>query len=1492
MNGMRDRIIGLGCVLMLVWATAPAAWGAQRTFDFNAPQYGVPDDDCQENPVPPLFNRPGYGFQTQGFVVPPAQCGQGGQSPPDVTDGSDSILTSVLAASGNSNRLTFTWEDPTDDESWVRVVTFEAGGQDTVFSSPTVHVGAGSKISMKVSIAAFDDAIDPNDRQLNPAGSLQFALAIRETGENLPLGEDGGTVGPVEFVGIDSAIPAGSTNSGMPVPVGGVELVSNFPNFSTIEWTFGSDPTEVSVSINGGTPVTKNVVDFAGDGVLCGPGDPCEVNLRGTLDSLVLIKPPGDDVSKKWFVWIDDVVIDSGAVLDPVQVVGPVIELDTSVVVQNIDAAATEVRLYKNAVLEASQTAPFSGGNQHTFTGLSLSAGDVLTATQVIGGIESDPSSAVTVLSAVIFAEDFDSYGTQADFESVWNTEVGSTHHIRLETDEAASCPRSAKQPANTSVASYVDLVDLGLTDINGTDATPLWFTWWFRHGAGTNQRNFIQLRSYTSGTLAGGGLQKIYAVGCYNAAPSITTQYQARDALGGGADWFNLGVARQNNTWVKMQIKLTSSAVEYYVDDQLAQTTARPGGNRPITTVVLGGGLSNNGIPAWYDNLSLSFGPTAIEPFGPPSTLPTPTLVTPVNPGDTEVTVQNLDPSATEVLVYGNGLVIGSELLSSETSKVVPVSTVGVGMEVFARQVIGGVESCGSNLAVALLPIPSITSPVIDGDTEVTVTNIDPAATEVRLYKNNVLLDSVTSPPEDFSGGSFTFTGLAALVAGDVLTATQVIGGFESTPSSPVTVVSGVTQLLWQESFDTYDQAAFEAAWPVLTGSTQPEPVLSSEQSASCPNSMKQPGGGDGATLIRRAHSLPSAFNGTDEEPLWFTYYFYHGANTNQRHYLELRRYDGGGTSGSLQKIIALGTWNASPTPASEYAARDVFGGGALNWFRLGITHNSNAWNKMQIKISASEVSFYINDVLGETIPRVGSADGFTAIVIGSGLSNPAGIDAYWDSMSFSTGAFATDPFGPPLPSPTVVGPVDGRDFEVTVTDIDPNATEVRLYGDGLLIGSEPVSGQSTVVVTTDGFQLIGQGTVVTATQVIDGFESCESAGVVAALPSPTVVAPLVDGDTEVEVADIDPDATEIRLYVDNVLVATATSPPEDFSSGSFTIDGLSLVLGEVVTATQVIIGSETAPSAPVTVMTGTMTLVFMDDFDGYADQAAFDAVWAQTSGDIDFELATDQAVSCPNSAKAPAAPTGSDPYRRYINFPTPVNGTDIEPLWVTWWFRHEVGGNQRNYLQLFSYEGGAFGVGGIEKIYAMGAYNAVLPVTNYQVRDAFGGGPGWFTLPAARQNDTWVKMQIKLTGSTTEYFINDQLVESTARFGPSIELHSLVLGSGLSNDDVPAWFDSVSVSTGPVAIEAPSTCCFEPFADFDGDGIVDHVDFAAFQRCLTAVGEPILPGCECFDRNDQFASGTPDGSVTVHDFNDFLDCYTGPAIEYDPLVHTACNP
>jgi hypothetical protein len=95
-------------------------------------------------------------------------------------------------------------------------------------------------------------------------------------------------------------------------------------------------------------------------------------------------------------------------------------------------------------------------------------------------------------------------------------------------------------------------------------------------------------------------------------------------------------------------------------------------------------------------------------------------------------------------------------------------------------------------------------------------------------------------------------------------------------------------------------------------------------------------------------------------------------------------------------------------------------------------------------------------------------------------------------------------------------------------------------------------------------------------------------------------------------------------------------------------------------------------------------------------------------------------------------------------------------------------------------------------------------------------------------------------------------------------------------------AWSENVGWinldhATYYVATAQPG--CHDPFADTDGDGDVDHSDFAVFQLCVTASGWPASAGCACFDRPEpSYPHG--DNDVDLDDLDAFEACATAPGI------------
>jgi len=75
----------------------------------------------------------------------------------------------------------------------------------------------------------------------------------------------------------------------------------------------------------------------------------------------------------------------------------------------------------------------------------------------------------------------------------------------------------------------------------------------------------------------------------------------------------------------------------------------------------------------------------------------------------------------------------------------------------------------------------------------------------------------------------------------------------------------------------------------------------------------------------------------------------------------------------------------------------------------------------------------------------------------------------------------------------------------------------------------------------------------------------------------------------------------------------------------------------------------------------------------------------------------------------------------------------------------------------------------------------------------------------------------------------------------------------------------------------------CHEPYADADGDGDVDQVDFGIVQRCLSPGHVGIGAGCECFNRPEPPDYPRGDNDIDADDLDAFELCATGPAVPPD---------
>ena len=220
---------------------------------------------------------------------------------------------------------------------------------------------------------------------------------------------------------------------------------------------------------------------------------------------------------------------------------------------------------------------------------------------------------------------------------------------------------------------------------------------------------------------------------------------------------------------------------------------------------------------------------------------------------------------------------------------------------------------------------------------------------------------------------------------------------------------------------------------------------------------------------------------------------------------------------------------------------------------------------------------------------------------------------------------------------------------------------------------------------------------------------------------------------------------------------------------------------------------------------------IVFSDNFDGYADQAAFNAVWNVATVGGGGTLSTEQAFSGSQSIKQDltAKASGHDI--------TPVFGLDVQPL--VWSFRF-YDSTQANNLRQFGALRDA--TPALAQLVAMGAYNDTtltmdrytgLSVTAadlntyYAVRVAFAPGPNWFILngPNAPTRSTgWHELKAVFGDTTAEFYVDgvnalSGLTTSYASAAGAITFDRVLVGSGLSSANGVGYYDDVMVQVVP---------------------------------------------------------------------------------------------
>jgi hypothetical protein len=307
--------------------------------------------------------------------------------------------------------------------------------------------------------------------------------------------------------------------------------------------------------------------------------------------------------------------------------------------------------------------------------------------------------------------------------------------------------------------------------------------------------------------------------------------------------------------------------------------------------------------------------------------------------------------------------------------------------------------------------------------------------------------------------------------------------------------------------------------------------------------------------------------------------------------------------------------------------------------------------------------------------------------------------------------------------------------------------------------------------------------------------------------------------------------------------------------------------------------------------------SVIVNDNFDGYADQAAFEAVWAPIGGGspagslgvIGGTLSTEQAVSPTFSVKnvsppafVPPEPTTSA-YSQRNQHTFTESGTISTTLGIRFSFDfYDLAPTASPYRQFVNLQdnpaptltnqlvglgmnNNQLGTAGGGQFYMARILGYTPPVVDPDGGPDEGGTPGsgsFFKLNdlgAPHRTEGWHNLKVEMTtddGLSTDFsfFVDNVLVEKVSNFGTDAQFRSydtIRMGSGNSSTQ-DAYYDNMFVETFTVGQEPTDD------ADFDGDGDVDGADLLAVQRGL-GITTGALP-------TDGDANG--DGDVDADDF------------------------
>jgi len=437
----------------------------------------------------------------------------------------------------------------------------------------------------------------------------------------------------------------------------------------------------------------------------------------------------------------------------------------------------------------------------------------------------------------------------------------------------------------------------------------------------------------------------------------------------------------------------------------------------------------------------------------------------------------------------------------------------------------------------------PIVSSPILAGATTVSGTSVSPVGSAINVYDNGVLIGTTTV----LAGGVWTLSGVGPLVDGHSITATVTVNGTASLPSQPVVVSANPADVT-------------------------PTPTVSSPINA-------------GATSISGTSSSPA---GTLIDV------YVNGVFAGQTTV-------GAGGVWTLSGVLPLadgdavvatatdlagghGTSAPSPTVYVSANAGDQTPTPTIN---APVYSNDTSVGGTSTAPVGTIITVYKNGVfLGATTVGAGGVwtlSGVSGLVAGNVLTATATDLANNHGTSGPSAPVTVIAPGPIPNPPTLTSPVFAGATSISGTSDAPVGSVIKVYVNGVLVGT-------TTVVAGGTFNLTGVGPLVdgqtlTATVKVAGSTSPLSAPVVVSAnaadvtPRPTVDSPVFAGATSISGTSSSPAGTLIDVFVDGIYVGQTAV----IGGGTWSITGVGPLLdGQAITATATDAGNNKGTSAP----------------------------------------------------------------------------------------------------------------------------------------------------------------------------------------------------------------------------------------------------------------------------------------------------------------------